>query len=85
MTTVLGYVPLTGTQWGTAQNETFGILIGVFIMVVLLTLFWSRTGHETAHRRNVMRQVARAALERGRPQELEDQEPPPRAGESLPR
>lgn len=76
---------LTGIQWGTAQDETMAIFLGVFIMVVLLALFWARSGHETAHRQNVLRQVVRGRYERGRLRELEDKEPPPQPGENLPR
>lgn len=76
---------LTGAQWGTAQDLTFGILIGAFIATVIFTLFWARTGHERAHRQRVLGRDFRREHARQRPQELEDLEPPPQAGENLPR
>jgi len=76
---------LTGTQWGTAQDLTFGILIGAFGAVAIMTLFWLRTGHERAHRHQVLRRAFRDTDERGRLHELEEQEPPPQAREMFPR
>jgi hypothetical protein len=76
---------LTGAQWGTAQDLTFGIPIGAFGAVVILALFWARSGHERAHRLRVLGRDFRREHERRRPQELEDLEPPPQTGENLPR
>lgn len=76
---------LTGTQWGTAQDLTFGILLGVFCALVIMLLFWMRTGHERAHRDQVLRRAFRHSHERGRLKELEEHEPPPQAKEMFPR
>lgn len=76
---------ITGTQWGTAQDLTMGIPLGAFMALVIFALFWTRSGHERAHRRRVLGRDFRREHERQRPQELEDLEPPPQTGENLPR
>lgn len=83
--TMTGLIALTGTQWGTAQDLTFGILLGAFGAVVIMAMFWTRSGHERVHRLQELRRVMREEHERYRPEDLEGQELPPRTGEDLPR
>lgn len=78
-------IALSGAQWGTAQDLTFGILFGAFNAVVILSLFWARTGHERAHRTQELRRFRREELGHERPETLERLERPPRRGEELPR
>lgn len=39
-----------GAQLGTAQVMTFAILLGTFNTLVVLILFWLRSGHERSRR-----------------------------------
>lgn len=76
---------LTGAQWGTVQDLSFGIPIGAFGAAAIFSLFFARSGHEHAHRRRVLGRDFRKEHARQRPAELESLEPPPQAGENLPR
>lgn len=74
----------TSTQIGTAQVLTFGIPLGGFGFLVLLSLFVFRSGHERAHRAQVMRRQRRAELEHERPSQLEAIHAHPSIEEELP-
>lgn len=77
---------LSPTEWGTAQDLTLGIFMGVTIAVAILSLFFLRSGHERAHRSHVLRgSHAEQIREWRRSEELERLEPPPRHGEATPR
>lgn len=75
----------TGTQIGTAQDETMAILLGTFMAVVIVSLFWLRSGHERARRTVVSAQQRDRELARERSRILEAHDLPPRYGESAPR
>lgn len=62
---------LSGTTWGTAQDLTFGIPLGIFFAIVLLSMFVLRSGHERAHRTQVLREQRREELSHQRPKNLE--------------
>lgn len=80
-----GPTGVNGSTVGTAQDLTFGIPIGVFWTLAIILLFWLRTGHERAHRRQALRRAFRDLHERGRLPELEQYEPAPTSRENLPR
>lgn len=74
-----------GQHWGTAQDLTFGIPMGGFITLVLVSLFLFRSGHERAHRLQLLRERRRAELEHRRPDQLEAIHDRPQVEEAWPR
>lgn len=60
-----------GATLGAAQNLTMGILLGTFIALAILTLFFFRSGHERAHRRQLLRELRREELQHQRSEQLE--------------
>lgn len=69
---------------GTAQVLTFGLMLGVFGMLVFLSLFLYRSGHERAHRLQVLREQRREELNHQRPRQLEVIHEHPSLEEELP-
>lgn len=76
---------LSETAIGTAQVLTFGIPLGVFGTIVFLSLFLYRSGHERAHRAQVLREQRREELQHQRPERLELIHEHPSIEEELPR
>lgn len=73
---------LPGRVWGMAQDLTLGIFMGTTIFFALVIPLWMRSGHERAHRTNVLRLAHEEQTKHWRrPAELEALEPPPKAGE----
>ena len=70
---------------GTAQVLTFGLPLGTFGMLVFLSLFVYRSGHEKAHRAQVLREQRREELGHQRPDQLEAIHEHPSIEEELPR
>lgn len=78
--------PLTyGARLGTAQDETFAVILGTFMTLSLLMMFWLRSGHERARRSVLVRRERDREETRERAQILEAHSLPARAGEELPR
>lgn len=73
------------TQIGTAQVLTFGLPLGAFGALVFLSLFVYRSGHEKAHRQQVLREQRREELSHERPKQLEMIHEHPSVEEELPR
>lgn len=78
-------IAVKGPVIGTAQVLTFGLPLGAFSGLVFLALFVYRSGHERAHRLQVLREQRRAELEHQRPDQLEVIHEHPNIEESLPR
>lgn len=73
---------LRSAEWGNAQDLTLGIFMGATIFFALLMPLWMRSGHERAHRTNVLRVLhLEQATSWRRSDELERLEPPPKSGE----
>lgn len=78
--------PLTyGARLGTAQDETFAILLGTFMTLSVLMLFWLRSGHERSRRAVMTRRQRNRENDRERARILDAHSLPARAGEDLPR
>lgn len=82
---LLAAIQQSGSTIGTAQDMTFAILLGVFIALAILALFFFRSGHERAHRRQVLREQRRNELSYQRSAQLEAIHEHPAVGEGLPR
>lgn len=76
---------ISGQRWGTAQDLTFGIPMGITIALTLASLFAYRSGHERAHRIQVLREQRREELSHQRPQQLEALHDEPHIEEGAPR
>lgn len=73
---------LAPSEWGNAQDLTLGIFYGATILFAMLIPLWMRSGHERAHRTNVLRSThLEQATRWRRAEELERLEPPPKSGE----
>ena len=75
---------ISGTTWGTAQDLTFGIPLGMFCALFFVSLFLLRSGHERAHRLQVLRERRREELTHQRPRTLETVHGSPSAEEGRP-
>jgi hypothetical protein len=80
----VGIFHISSSQVGTAQDLTLGIPMGVTVALVLISLFLYRSGHERAHRLQVLREERRQELEHQRPEMLEAIHREPRVEEGAP-
>lgn len=84
LTALLAGVTTNPTRIGTAEVLTFGFPLGAFGLIVFLALFVIRSGHERAHRLQVLRERRREELDHQRPTQLEAIHAHPSIEEELP-